>query len=83
MFRIGPEILVFMIPIVAILGGVFLGALKILKGNSAGGRGESRAEETGLIQDIHHGLQKMEERIEALETILLDVERSRGKSDTE
>ena len=72
--------LALMIPIVAILGGVFLAALKILKGDRAGGGPASQADDTRLIQDVYRGLQKMEDRIDALETILLDRERSRRKA---
>ena len=32
-------------------------------------------EETQMIQDIYHGLSKMEERVEALETILIERQR--------
>lgn len=32
----------------------------------------ANAEETRMIQDIYHSLSKMEERIETLETILID-----------
>lgn len=73
-----PDVLVFMIPIVAILGGVFLSALKILKGGS---RQASRndSEEAQLIQEVYRGLQQMEQRIDALETIIL--ERSRRVPD--
>jgi len=63
-------IMVFAIPLAAIIGGIFLAALKIWRGGSAGKK--SSAEETRLIQEIHNGLMRMEERIEALETILLD-----------
>jgi len=34
-----------------------------------------QAEEAGMIQEIYRGLAKMEERIEVLETILLERER--------
>jgi phage shock protein B len=32
----------------------------------------ANAEEARMIQDIYHGLSRMEERVEALETILMD-----------
>ena len=35
----------------------------------------ANAEETKMIQDIYHGLSKMEERVETLETILLERRR--------
>jgi len=33
---------------------------------------DTRAEETRMIQDIYNALPKMEERVEALETILIE-----------
>ncbi len=33
---------------------------------------KTQDEETRMIQDIYHGLSKMEERVEALETILIE-----------
>jgi len=71
-------LMVFSIPLAAILGGIGLAALKILKGNGGGRSAEENADETRLIQDINHGLQKMEQRVEALETILLGKERKEG-----
>ena len=74
---IGAAELGVMIPILALLGFFFLAALRILKGS--GGRGATTdPNETKLIQDIYHGLLKMEERVEALETLLLDRERKGG-----
>lgn len=37
------------------------------------------ADETRVIQEIYHGLGKMEKRVESLETLLLDEERMRRK----
>lgn len=68
-------LMVFSIPLALIIGCIGLVALKILKGAGGGGSAEQSAEETRLIQDIYHGLQKMEQRVEALETILLGKER--------
>lgn len=64
-------VLMFCIPLVLIIGGVALIALKILKGSSS----EQDAQEARMIQDIHTGLQRMEKRVEALETIMLEQER--------
>jgi len=68
-------LLIFGIPFVAIAGGIFLKALKILKGDTSQQSKQRQAEETKLIQEIYQGLLRMEERVEALETILLDRER--------
>lgn len=75
MFRIDPAVLALMIPLIAVTGGIFLAALKIWKGDSGSGSRTTNAEEARLIQDIYHGLLKMEERVEALETILLERDR--------
>ena len=37
-------------------------------------------DDTRTIQEIHRGLQRMEDRIESLETILMDHPRARSKS---
>ncbi len=65
-------IMVFAIPLAAILGGILLAIIKVLKGGSSRADSELQAEETKLIQDIHQGLTKMEERVEALETLLIE-----------
>jgi len=62
----------------AVMGVIFLGALAILKGGSRRSDRELQAEETRLIQDVYHGLLKMEERVEALETLLLERDRKSG-----
>lgn len=65
-------LLFFITVIIALLGGLGLTALKILKGSPSRAAGVSPADEARMIQDIYHGLQKMEQRLEALETIVLD-----------
>ena len=74
----GVELLALMIPLSAVLGCIFLAALWILRRGSRKVSSAMRAEETRLIQDIYHGLIKMEERVEALETLLLERERKGG-----
>ena len=52
----------------------------IIRAFRAGGTkrsGKTEAEETRLIQEIHHGLVKMERRVESLETLLLDADRTK------
>jgi len=48
-----------------------------IKVNSSGAGRRHEAEETQLVQDIHRQLEHIEQRVEALETILLDRETSR------
>jgi phage shock protein B len=75
METIGYVILVLLsVPLVLVVGVIVLVALKILKSDG------SRADETRLIQDLHHGLLKMEQRVETLETLLLDKQRKGNPS---
>lgn len=61
-----------------ILALVILGIMiiAIIRAAKTGGLSKNdkdlRAEETRMIQDIYNALPKMEERIEALETILIE-----------
>jgi len=73
-------VMVFLIPLSAIVGGIILSALKILRGDSSRRTGPEAEEETRMIQEIYSGLGKLEERVEALETLILDRERKDGSS---
>jgi phage shock protein B len=70
-------IMIFLLPLLAliVLGGLVLVIFRLLGRNTPRFNPHQREEETRLIQEIHQGLSKMEKRIEALETILLDPER--------
>ena len=59
----------------AIIGSTVLMAIKILKGGFSRKGQESQAKEARMIQEMHQGFSRMEERVEALETIILDRER--------
>ena len=60
----------------AVIGGTIVISIKLLKG---GASRKNQAEDSKIIQEIYQGLSRMEERVEALETILLDREkRDRG-----
>ena len=61
---------------IATIGLVIIGIIKTAKtGGLSRNEKQSQAEETRMIQDIYHGLSKMEERVEALETILIERQR--------
>lgn len=64
----------------AIVGSTILIAIKILKGGATPGGQRLQAEEARTIQEISRGLSRMEQRIEALETIILDRERKDRES---
>ena len=56
----------------AIVGSTILIAVKIIKGGISRSGQKSQTEETRMIQEIYQGLSRMEERVDALETIVLD-----------
>ena len=69
-------LMVFAIPLTAILCSFFIEALKILRGDRLSRKkAESPKEETEMIQAIYRGLAEMEKRVESLETLLLDQRR--------
>ena len=59
----------------AIIGSTILMGIKILKGGVSRTDQQSQAGEAKMIQEIYQGLSRMEERVEALETIILDQDR--------
>ncbi len=63
------------VAIFAIIFGFVLLNSKTRKGGASFRQsGKLDADETRLIQEIHQGLSRMEERVDALETILMDQE---------
>lgn len=70
-------LLIFGFPIIVVIGFFVIWALKVARG----GKEELQEEETRIIQEIHQGLTRMEERIETLETLLLDPERDRSRKE--
>jgi len=57
----------------AIIGSTILMAIKILRGGLSRKGQKTQTEEARIIQEIYQGLSRMEERVEALETILLET----------
>lgn len=70
-----------MIGLVAVLlifgGPIFLIALAILKGGKTKKGQMMEADEARKAQEIYQGITRMEKRIEALETIILEHEKKR------
>ena len=70
-------IVVGLVVVVALfVGAILLASLRILGGESTKQGRRVQSEETRMMQEIYHGLSKMEKRVEALETILLDRARA-------
>ena len=61
--------------LLAIIGSTILMAIKIIKGGVSRKGQNIQTDEARMIQEIYQGLSRMEERVEALETIILDHER--------
>jgi phage shock protein B len=59
----------------AVIGGTILMGVKIIKGGFSRHSQQSQAQEARMIQEIYQGLSRMEERVEALETIILEQTR--------
>jgi phage shock protein B len=63
----------------AIIGSTILIGIRIAKGGFSRKGQAYQAAESRMIQELYQGLSRMEERVDALETILLDQER-KGKT---
>ena len=70
-FILGTSAMIFVV-LPAIVGATIVMGLKVLKGGASTGRSEDSVDETQTIQEIYKGLARMEERVDTLETILLD-----------
>ena len=62
----------------AVIGGTIVLSIRFLKG---GATRKDHAEDSKIIQEIYQGLSRMEKRVEALETILLDREKEGHKNE--
>ena len=63
----------------AIIGGTFLMAIRIIKGGVSRKDREWSSKEARMVQEIYQGFNNLEERVESLETILLDREKREMK----
>ena len=61
----------------AIIGGTILLSIKLLKGKTSR---KDQADDSKVVQEIYQGLSRMEERVEALETILMEHQERGQKS---
>ncbi len=62
-----------------IIGTTIIVGLKIIKGDKSVEAGGISNDETETIQEIYKGLARMEERVNTLETILLDRDYKEGE----
>jgi phage shock protein B len=66
------EILVFLIPIVAIVCATIVSLAKNKREHDRAQGSALSEEETRIMRDLHQSLNKMEKRVEALETIIIN-----------
>ena len=59
----------------AIIGSTIVMIIKVLKGGISRTSQRFETEEAKMIQEMYQGFSRMEKRVEALETIILDRER--------
>jgi phage shock protein B len=59
----------------AIIGSTILMAINIIKGGISHRDQKMQADEARMIQEIYRGLSRMEQRVEALEAIILERHR--------
>jgi phage shock protein B len=64
----------------AIIGVTILMGIKIAKGGFSRKSRQSHTEDAKMIQEMYQGLTRMEERVEALETILMEKTRKDRRS---
>ena len=62
----------------AVIGGTILMSIKLLKGGTSR---KDQAEDSKIFQEIYQGLSRLEKRVEALETILLDQNKKDPKDE--
>ncbi len=62
---------------IATIGLTIIGIIRAAKtGGFSKKEKQTQAEETRMIQEIYHSLSKMEERVETLETILIERQKN-------
>lgn len=61
--------------ILAIIAGTILLAIRMIKGGVSPKDRQQLADEARMVQEIYQGMSELENRVESLETILLDSEK--------
>ena len=56
----------------AVIGGTIIMIVKMIRGGGSRKNRQQSSEETKVIQEVFQGLERMEKRVEALETLLMD-----------
>lgn len=64
-----------------VIGATILMGIRLIKGGVSRKDRQNEADDAGMVQEIYQKLTRMEERVDALETILFD--RKKGRTDHE
>lgn len=83
-----PILIVFIVVGLPIICGTLVKLAKIMRGDSADGKstprsrkkGNAEPDEVELLQQMHRSLTRLEERIDSLETIVLNAESHKSSS---
>lgn len=59
----------------AVVGGTILLAIRLIKGGGSREYRQQAAADARMLQEVYQGLERMEERMEALETILIHTQK--------
>jgi hypothetical protein len=66
----------------AVIGSTILMGIKIVKGGVRPQEQKTQTDEARIIQEIYQGLARMENRVEALETLIIEKETDRKENRT-
>ena len=66
----------------AVIGSTILMGLKIVKGGVRPQEQKTQTDEARIIQEIYQGLARMENRVEVLETLIIEKETDRKENRT-
>lgn len=75
-------VLCFILLALVVVGGTAILGIRTIKGGVSRNGQRLHAEEAKILQEIYQNLTKMEERVEVLETILLDSEKRTFKNES-
>jgi hypothetical protein len=74
-----PIIIVFIVIGIPVICGTLITLVKILRSTPGAKDGKASAEEARLIQEMNRSLNDLEERIETLETLIIERENRASK----
>ena len=71
--------LTFVLILLSLMGGLFLSFVRIMRGGAGKNGKERDAVEAREFQEMQRGFTRMEQRIEALETLMIDAHKEKER----